>query len=160
MDLLNKKYGIIFVIRFVFFMFYKPAICFLMLGTALLFYAVYSISSLNQINKNGIENLGKIVSYESDNEGYKTPVIEFEISERKNFTGKPFLHTSSDLDKFLSYQKNINKTVKIIYNPDCPEKFILKDNFNYFGLIILIIVGLIFSLLSIGSLLGYIDVFE
>jgi hypothetical protein len=130
-----------------------------MLGTALLFYAVYSISSLNQINKNGIENLGKIVSYESDNEGYKTPVIEFEISEGKNFTGKPFLHTSSDLDKFLSYQKNINKTVKIIYNPDCPEKFILKDNFNYFGLIILIIVGLIFSVLSIGSLLGYINVF-
>lgn len=130
-----------------------------MLGTFSLFYAIYSISSLIQINKNGIENLGKIVSYESDDEGYKTPVIEFQISEGENFIGKPFLHTSSDLDKFQSYQKNINKTIKIIYDPSDPEKFILKGNSNYFGSIIMIIVGCVFSGIAIGNLLGYNDIF-
>lgn len=112
------------------------------------------------MNKYGIENLGKIVSYESDDEGYKTPIIEYQIDEVRSFTGKPFLHTSSDLDKFQSYHRNINKTIKIIYDPDDPKKFILKENFNFFGLILMIIVGLIFSGLSTGSLLGYIDVFN
>jgi hypothetical protein len=154
-----KKYGIIFVVPFVFFMFYKPVICFLMLGTLIVFYGIYSISFLIQINKNGIENLGRIVSYQSDDEGYKTPIIEFQISEGKNFIGKPFLHTSSDLDKFQSYQKNINKTIKIIYNPTDPEKFVLKGNSNYFVSVILIIIGCIFSGIAIGNLLGYNDIF-
>lgn len=156
---LNKRLGIIVVIPFVFFLFYKPVICFLILGTLSLFYGIYSLSSLIWITKNGIESHGKIVSYESDEKGYKTPVIEFQISEGRNFKGKPFLHTSSDLDKFQTYQKNINKTIKIIYNPKDPEKFILKDNSNYFGLIILIIVGLAFGFLSVGNLLGYNNAF-
>jgi hypothetical protein len=159
MEDLNKKYGVIFIILFVFFMFYKPVICFLLLGTLALFYAIYSISSLMDLNKNGIEHHGKIVSYESDDEGYKTPIIEFQISEGKIFTGKPFLHTSSDLDKFQSYQNNINKTIKIIYNPDYPEKFVLKGNSNYFGMALLIIVGLAFCGISIGNLLGYNNIF-
>lgn len=156
---LDKKYSIIFFILFVFFMFYKPAICCLMLGVVALFYAISSILSLNKMNKYGIENSGKIISYESDDEGYKTPIIEYQIDEGINFTGKPFLHTSSDLDKFQSYHRNINKSIKIIYDPDSPEKFILKDNYNFFGLILTIVVGSVFSGLSIGSLLGYINVF-
>lgn len=156
---LNKEFGVVFAIAFIFFMLYKPVICFLMMGTLALYYAIYSFSFLIRINKNGIEKHAKIVSYESDKEGYKTPIIEFEISEGINFTGKPFLHTSSDLDKFQSYQRNLNKTIKIIYNPNDPEKFILKDNFNYFGLIILIVVGLVFSWISVGNLLGYNDIF-
>lgn len=134
-------------------------ISFLMLGTLILFYAIYSLSFLIHINKNGIENYGKIVSYESDGKRYKTPVIEFQTTEGKNFIGKPSLHTSSDLDKFQSYQNNINKTIKIIYIKKNPEKFILKDNSNYFGLILLIIVGLLFSGISIGNLLGYNNLF-
>jgi hypothetical protein len=156
---LNKELGIILFIPFVFFMFYKPVICFLMLGTLLLFFAIQSLLFLIKINKNGIENHGKIVSYESDEEGYKTPIIEFQISQGKTFTGKPYFHTSSDLDKFKSYNKNINKTIKIIYNPDHPEKFILKDNSSNFAVILLIIAGLIFSGISIGNLLGYNDIF-
>lgn len=158
MDFL-KNYGIILFFPFVFFIFYKPAISFLMLGTLLLFLAIQSIIFFIQIRKNGIENVGKIISYESDDEGYKTPIIEFQISEEKSFRGKPSFHASTDLDKFQSYNRNINKTIKIIYNPENPEKFITKNNSNGCGLIMLIFVGTIFTVLSIGSLLGYIDVF-
>ena len=135
---LDKKYSIFFFVLFVFFMFFKPAICSLMLGTVTLFYAISSILSLNKMNKYGIENSEKIISYESDNEGYKTPIIEYQVDEVRSFKGKPFLHTSSDLDKFQSYHRNINKTIKIIYDPDYPEKFILKDNYNIFGFILTI----------------------
>ncbi|SFD62186.1 DUF3592 domain-containing protein [Flavobacterium phragmitis] len=155
----NKKYGIPIVIFFVFFMFYKPVICCLMMGMLALIYAVNSIFFLNNISKNGIGITGKIVSYESDNEGYKTPVIEFKTAEETLITGKPSFHTSSDLDKFRSYRGNIDKPIKIVYDPKNPEKFILKDNSNGCGLIFLIIIGLIFTYISIGNLMGYNNIF-
>ncbi|PWB22165.1 hypothetical protein DCO46_17885 [Flavobacterium sp. HTF] len=154
-----KKISIPYFVLFVFFMFYKPVICFLMLGIFALVFAVYSILFLNIIRKNGIETTGKIVSYDSDGEGYKTPVIEFQIGEEETITAKPFLHTSSDLDKFRSYQGNIYKPVKIIYNSESPEKFILKDNSHGCGLIIIIMAGLVFAGIAIGNLLGYNDIF-
>jgi hypothetical protein len=149
----------IFAILFIFFMFYNPVICPLMLGVLLLFYAINSVLFLNKLSKNGIESFGKILSYESDRKGYKTPIIEFQIAEGKYFAGKPYVHSSSDLDKFQSYSENINKRVKVIYNPESPEKFILKDGSNGCGIIILIIVGLVLSAISIGNLIGYNDIF-
>ncbi|WPO77193.1 hypothetical protein [Flavobacterium sp. KACC 22761] len=86
----NKKYQIIYAVIFVFFMFYKPVICFSMLGTVLLIYVVYTVLYLNDISKNGIEIRGEIISYESDEERYKTPIIDFQIAEEKKNTGKPF----------------------------------------------------------------------
>ena len=159
MDYSNKKYGIAFVVLFVFFMFYKPVICFLMLGTLALLYSIEFILFLNDIKKSGIEIIGKIVSYKSDAEGYKTPIIEFQISEEKTISGKPFFHPSTDLDKFVSFKGNINKFVKIVYNCKSPEKFIIKDNSNGFAIILILIVGLFFTIISIGNLLGYNDIF-
>ncbi|KAF2512818.1 hypothetical protein EYY60_06835 [Flavobacterium zhairuonense] len=108
----NKNYQILYAVIFVFFMFYKPVICFLMLGTVFLIYVVYTVLYLNDISKNGIEIRGEIVSYESGEEKYKTPIIEFQIAEEKKITGKPFFYTSSNLDQFRSHRENINKTVK------------------------------------------------
>ncbi|TDW52535.1 uncharacterized protein DUF3592 [Flavobacterium sp. 270] len=157
---LNKNHGIIIFIPFVFFMFYKPAVCFLILGTVALYFLLSSILFLNKIKKSGIESVGKIVSYESDNEGYKTPIIEFETADGQNLAGKPFLHTSTDLDKFQSYKERIDKNIKIIYDSENPEKFILKHNSVGCGMVLMGIVGLVFIFLSIGSLLGYFDIFN
>lgn len=73
---LNKIYEIIFISLFAFFMFYKPIICYLMMGMLLLSYGIYSISSLLQIDKNEIENEDEIISYEEDEEGYKMLVLK------------------------------------------------------------------------------------
>ncbi|MFB9079629.1 DUF3592 domain-containing protein [Flavobacterium procerum] len=156
----DKKYWIILIVTFIFCMFFKPVLCFLILGTFALGYACYSLVFLNKINKNGIEIDGRILSYESDSEGYKTPVIEFQIAAGIIITGKPFLHTSTDLDKFRTYSGNINKTIKIIYSPDNPQRFILKNSFNGFGMVLFIIVGLVFLGISIGNLLGYNAIFN
>lgn len=157
---LNKNQGIIITVLFVFFMFYKPSVCFLMVGSLVLYYVIKSVSFLDEINKNGIEIVGKIVSYESDNEGYKTPVIEFETVDGKNLIGKPYIHASSDLDKFQSYSENINKNIRIIYSPESPEKFIIKNSSPGCVLIFGAIVGLVFIILAAGSLLGHFDIFN
>ena len=161
MNFNNKYWGlqIVFAILVIFFMFYNPIICILIIGIALLLFAFYAIWFVNNLNKNGIESTGKIVSYESDNEGYKTPIIEFTIAEGKTFFGKPYIHGSSDLDKFRAYNQNINKAVKIIYNPKSPEKFILKGSSNSFVIFFLIIVGLVFIYFSVINLMGYNAIF-
>ena len=76
---LNRKYEWLFVIAFVFFMFYKPIFCFLLLGTLIILYVIQYSLFLNNVNKNGKEGNGKILSYEIEDEGYKSPLVEFEI---------------------------------------------------------------------------------
>ncbi|MBB4803059.1 hypothetical protein HNP37_003134 [Flavobacterium nitrogenifigens] len=148
-----------FFILFVICMFFKPVLCFLFLGIVCLYYSIHILLTLNKLNKNKIESFGKIVSYETDSEGFKIPIIEFETSDRKTYKGKPFIHASSDLDRFRTYAENINKNIKIQYNFKEPENFIIKDNSNGCSVILVTIVGLILLGISIGNLLGYNDIF-
>ncbi|MBF4516330.1 PLDc N-terminal domain-containing protein [Flavobacterium sp. ANB] len=71
-----KVYEMIFIFSFAVFMIYKSIICYLMMGTLLLFYGIYSISSLSQINKSEIEYDEGIISFEEDEEGYKMLVLK------------------------------------------------------------------------------------
>ena len=72
-----KKYWIPIVIVFVFFMFYKPVIYFLILESLVLLIGFYSWRFIMIIKKTGIEGSGEILSYESDNDGHKTLIVEF-----------------------------------------------------------------------------------
>ncbi|WP_338083346.1 DUF3592 domain-containing protein [Flavobacterium potami] len=128
-------------------------------GFVLSIFSTVALVLLDKINTNGIEVFGKIVSYKSDEHGHKTPVIEFTTSEGKNFIGQPFIHASSDLDKFRSYNNKINTKIKILYNAESPEIFIIKGKSYYFLFIILFLVGIAFTTYSIITLLGYSIVF-
>lgn len=154
-----NKYGVIIFVMFVFFMFYKPVICFLILGGIALFYGLYFFFFLSNIKKDGIETFGKILAYEKDNEGYKTPVVEFEL-EGKLIKEKPYYYASTDLSKFRTYNNNIDKPIAIIYSPKEPEKFILKSEkgFNYITLIFVFIVGLFFVFLSLAHIFDFIKI--
>ncbi|WP_447637811.1 DUF3592 domain-containing protein [Flavobacterium microcysteis] len=153
----DNLYEIIFFVVFVFFMFYKLIVCFPLLGSFMIFKVVDYFLFLKYIQKNGIPHVGEIVSYENDR-GYKTPVIAFETTEQ-HIEQTPQLHVSSDLDKFRSFKKNIGKTVSILYDPKSPEKFILinKGESSYFGLILVFLVGVVFIIVGLGVLLGYIN---
>ncbi len=155
----NKKYQWLFVIAFVFFLFYKLIFCFLLLGGLIVFYVIFYSVFLNNINKNGKETIGKIISYEIEHEGYKTPLIEFEIYGKK-ILKKPYYYSSTDLSKFKTYRNKIDKSIPIIYIPNDPEKFIIKSekDFNYFSLIFSVIVGLTFILISLAQLFNFISI--
>lgn len=154
-----EKYGLIIVVLFVFFMFYKPIFCFLIIGTLVFYYGINSLTFLNYIKKNGIESLGEILSYEPDEDGYKTPIIEFKTLKGERIKQKPYYYASTDLSIFRTYKNNINKKITVIYTEKNPEKFVIKTekDFNIGSIIFMLIVGLIFLGLSIGNLLGFLN---
>lgn len=155
----NTIYGWLFVIAFVFSMYYKPVFCFLLIGTLSVFYVIHYALFLNKIKKHGKEVIGKILSYETDHKGYKIPLVEFEVNEQI-ISKKPYYYSSTDLSKIKSYKQNINKSFPILYDPNNPEKFIIKSEkgFNYFSLTLFGIAGIIFILIGIAQLFNLINI--
>ena len=125
-----KKYGIWIVIVFVLCIFIKPALCFLILGTLVSYMGFATIIFLKKIAKKGIDWTGKIIEYQSDSDGYKTPVIEFTTMTGDTIRREPFVYASTDLSKFRTYDKFIDQSVPIMYDPDDPNKFVLKSRIN------------------------------
>ena len=85
------------------------------------------------INESGIEIEGTILRYESGNKGHKTPIIQYKTIEGQEIEKQPYFYTSTDLSIIRSYKENINKTVRLKYISQNPEKFILteENSVNY-----------------------------
>jgi hypothetical protein len=139
-------------------MFIKPAFCFLILGTLISYLGFSAILFLKKVAKKGIGWTGNIIEYQSDSDGHKTPLIEFTTLSGDIIREKPFIYASTDLSKIRTYKNLIDESVPILYDPDEPKKFVLKneEGFNYVVFIIFILAGLFFIGLSISWLLGYI----
>lgn len=73
------------------------------------------------------------------------------------FREKPYIYASTDLSIISTYDNNIGKSVRILYDLEDSKKFVLKneDGFNYFVSILFILLGLIVVGLGISYLLGY-----
>lgn len=139
-------------------MFIKPALCPLILGTIVSYMGFASVIFLKRITRTGISWTGNIVEYQSDNDGHKTPVIEFTTMTGDFVKEQPFVYASTDLSKIRTYKNSIDQPVPILYDPDDPKKFVLKneEGFNYVVFILFIFGGLFFIGLSISWLLGYV----
>lgn len=155
---LIKKYWIAIVVTFGICMFIKPALCFLILGILISYMGFAVVIFQRKISKTGIDWTGNIIEYQSDSDGHKTPLIEFTTMTGDIIREKPIVYASTDLSKVRTYSNFINQTVPILYDPDNPKKFVLKNEkgFNYVVFIIFILAGLFFVGLSISWLLGYI----
>lgn len=155
---LIKKYWIAIAVTFSICMFIKPALCFLILGTIISYAGFAAFTFLKKIKRSGIDWTGNIIEYQSDSDGHKTPLIEFTTMTGDIIREKPIVYASTDLSKIRTYSKSIDTAVPILYDPDDPKKFVLKneEGFNYFVFIIFILGGLFFIGLSISWLLGYI----
>jgi len=153
-----KKSWIVIIIVFALSIFIEPALCMLILGSLAFYIGIETVLFLRKIQKKGIECTGKIIEYQPDDEGYKTPVVEFSPLSGGHIKEKPSFYASSDLSKIRSYKNMIDQTVSVLYDPDDPKKFILtaEKEFNYFSLVLLFIVSSVFIIVSISSLLGYI----
>ena len=153
-----KKYWIAIVVAFGLCMFIKPALCPLILGTLISYMGFKAVIFLNKISKTGIEWTGNIVEYQSDSDGHKTPLIEFTTMTGDIIKEQPIVYASTDLSKIRSYSNFINQPVPILYDPDDPKKFVLKNEkgFNYVVFIIFILAGLFFVGLSFSWLFGLI----
>ena len=157
MDLI-KRYWIVIIVTFGLCMFIKPALCFLILGTLISYIGFAAILFLKKITRIGVDWMGNIIEYQSDSDGDKTPIIEFTTLTGDTIREKPFVYASTDLSKIRTYKNSIGQSVPILYDPNEPKKFVLKnkEGFNYIVFIVFILTGLSFVGLSIAWLLGYI----
>ena len=153
-----KRYGKVIVLTFVLCMLIKPALCFLIIGTLGAYIGLDAVIFLKKITKTGIDWTGSIIEYQSDSDGHKTPTIEFKTITGDIVKEQPFIYTSTDLSKIRSFRKSIGQSVSILYDPDDPKKFILKNEalVNYIGSVFSILLGLLFVGLGVSWLLGYI----
>ncbi|MES2544749.1 MAG: DUF3592 domain-containing protein [Bacteroidota bacterium] len=153
-----KKYWIAIVVVFGLCMFIKPALCAFIIGTLVLYISITALLFLNKIKKIGVNRIGNIIDYKSDGEGYKTPIIEFTTITGEEIREEPFVYVQTDLSKIRFYKNSIKQSVAILYDPEEPKKFVLKNEnwFSNIAFIICLLVGLFFIVLSISSLLGYI----
>ena len=153
-----KKYWIFIVVVFGLSMFIKPALCFFILGSVISCVSIASMRFQKRLGKNGIHCTGRILSFEVDNDGYKTPVIEFTPVGGAVITEKPFVYVATDLSKIRSYDSLIGNEVLITYDPDDPKRFVLAHaksvNIVVFSLFFLASLGLI--AVGIAGLIGYI----
>ena len=156
----KNKYELPLVIAFVVSMFYKPMFCFIILGSWVIITSFNYWRFLLNIEKNGIEGVGKILSYESDYKGYKTPIVEFTSKSGTHVRKKPHFHVSTDFSKLLTHKNTIDTTIDILYDPNSPEKFVIdeEENFYRLSLIFAMFGGLLFFTIGICGILGIIDI--
>jgi hypothetical protein len=153
-----QKYWILIVVVFFFSMFINPAICMLIVGSLVFYMGFMALKLLKKLQEKGIESVGKILSYQVGNRGYKTPIIEFTPLTGEPVTAKPFLYASTDLSKIRSYSTLVDTEVLVRYDPDDPKKFVLagERSFNYIVFAIFILTGFFFIVLTICNFLGYV----
>jgi len=156
------KYRIFIGIAYLALGYIRPSLCFLLLGLIFLYFGITTIFQLWKLYRSGVECNAKIVSYETDDEGYKTPVMEFNTADGKSITEKPWVYGSSDLSKIRTYSEKLNEPTKVIYNSDHPEEFVLKSEFgfNFFILILLIAGGIFATGFAISALFGFVPGFK
>lgn len=152
-----EKYWILFGIAYLAIGFINPSLCLLIIGIILLYFGITTINKLWRFQKRGVQCSATILSYEPDEERYKTPVVQFTTAEGTSVKDKPWVYVSSALSKIRIYSENPDQAVQVIYNPDHPEEFVLKSEkeFNYLMVIILIAGGLFSTGFALSALLGF-----
>ena len=157
---LIEKHSIFILIAFVICMFLKPILCFLILGSAVLYLGFEELKFLKKIDKIGIRTTGKILKYTRGDRGVQTPTILFTTIDGKIIEKEPSSYSATDFNQFRSFSNFIDKQINVKYNPKNPEEFLIDDEktFNTFSIYFMIFGGSIFSLVAILNILGLISI--
>jgi hypothetical protein len=152
-----QRYWTYIIIVFIISFFIKSALSILLASLLGLYILAETIFILKNIRNEGIECYGKIVKYNTDSDGDKTPVVEFTTKKGETIKEEPLTYSSINIVEIFSRSKEINKPVLIKYNPEDPKYFILVNENNYFAMFIGLLVILTFVVVSTLGLLGYIN---
>ncbi|KGO85041.1 DUF3592 domain-containing protein [Flavobacterium suncheonense] len=155
-----EKYWIIIALVFIIFAFIKPSICFLILGLVFLIFSIESYKFNKYIYLKGVKCSAKILTYESDYEGHKTPIIEFKIASGEIISEKPYFYASTDFSKIRTYKNKINQNVNILYDPKNPKRFVIQseEEFSYTVLMLFFFISIASIAIAICDLFGVINI--
>ena len=154
-----KKYMLVIFVAFGISMFIEPAFCMLILGFIVLYSSLEAIVFLEKIKRVGIKTRGIITSYEKDNEGTITLIVEFTPAGGEVIKEEPFITSLSDVEHINPYTEIAGTEVSVLYHPEDPKRFMLtgKKDWEYLTSIFAILIGLGFLTAGISSLLGFIE---
>jgi uncharacterized protein DUF3592 len=153
-----KKYWTFIAVVFFLLAIIKFALCILIFGLLISYISIENMRLQRRLSSMGIECTGRILSFEGDRDGDKIPVIEFTPTGGDEIIAKPFVYSSTDLSKILSYKGLIGTEVQITYDPDDPRKFALTEDkgFNSFAISLVLLGSMVFVVVGIAALAGYI----
>jgi hypothetical protein len=135
---------IAFCLAVLVFLLIRPASGVAVFASSALLYIVYSLYTIWQIKKNGIETAGNIIEIERNTNGNYTPVVEFFISPDEKITGKPFISSSFNVSGLKLTSTELRET-RVIYHRKKPSQFLLPEfaTQNTFFIVIAIAVCLL-----------------
>lgn len=160
MDLLNKKWAVLILVLFIFFMFYKAIVCAIILGLLLLIIGFKTWLFLSNISNNGIKTFGTIQSFgPKDSEGNRLPIIEYFTNNDECITETPKFYAYSSVTRIRNPEKHVGKRTRIVYDPNNVKHFILhgESGFYTFTSVFMMLVGLIFITMASLTLGGFIN---
>ncbi|MBQ9833591.1 MAG: DUF3592 domain-containing protein [Bacilli bacterium] len=115
---------------------------FVIVGIALLCFAVSSIKTYNEKNENFVETTSKVVDYKYNDEGLQAIVVEYVVN------GQTYQKVSNS---YSNMPKSIGTEVSVKYNPNNPQDAIwTSDSTN----IILPIFGALFTLVGVIAVIS------
>ncbi|GAB4298283.1 MAG: hypothetical protein Kow0068_22210 [Marinilabiliales bacterium] len=131
----------------------------IIIGVAVIIFGIYSYFSQKEFLENSVETVGVVVDvvqdyssvnirskkYSSDNSMVFKPVVEFQDKNGNTYTFK-----SSRGSKYLKTYE-IGKKLTVLYNPDNPEKAMLKSAANKSTTYISGAAGILFILIGLGA---------
>ena len=110
---------------------------FVIVGIALLCFAVSSIKTYNEKNETFVETISKVVDYKYNDEGLQAIVVEYVVN------GQTYQKVSNS---YSNMPKSIGTEVSVKYNPNNPQDAIwTSDSTN----IVLPIFGAVFTLVGV-----------
>ncbi len=155
-----EKYWKYIIATFVICMFLKPILCFLILGSLLIYSGFEELKFLKKIDEIGIRTIGKILKYTRGYRGYQTPTIVFTTIDGKRIEKEPSKYSATDINKLRSFSNFIDKPINVKYNPKNPEEFLIDDEktFNTFTIYFMIFIGSVFSLVAVIDISGLLTI--
>jgi hypothetical protein len=154
-----KKYMLAIFVAFGISMFIEPAFCMLILGFIVLYSSAETIVFLEKMKRVGIQTLGTVTSYEKDDEGDITAIVEFTAAGGEVIKDEPYIISLADVEDFTPYNEIAGSEVSVLYHPDDPKRFVIKGkkDWEYITSIFGIFVSLAFLTVGIGILMGFIE---
>src|SRR5690348_4771038 len=108
-----KKHPVIFCLAFMGTAIIYTPLCMLAFGSWFFYLGASGLVALRRIRSTGVECAGKVVSFESDNDGGKYPVVEFIPLGGTTVTAKPTIVSSWPVNLFGSFDDDINTSVTV-----------------------------------------------
>ncbi len=123
----------------------------IVIGVIFIIVGMYLVWKQNQISESGITTEGIIYDFETEystttNSGSLTPVVRFLTEDKTWITEKTSIATLPGLFKK-------GETINVIYLPEDPKTFFIKDKRSLWGVYLFVIIGGVFIVVGVLKIL-------